>query len=175
MNQAVFEVLYRVSHESRFLDAAIIGLGKYLGYAMIAGALLLLMKVRPWKARYIAAAYMVLATVLARGIISPLVHFFYIHPRPAELLGITPLFSADGNSFPSGHAALFFALAMSIYYLNRKIGFFFLGLALIMGIARVIAGVHWPLDVVGGIVIGILSGMVVRILLRPHHEKGDSA
>jgi membrane-associated phospholipid phosphatase len=40
-----------------------------------------------------------------------------------------------------------------------------------MGVARIYAGVHWPLDIVGGAVVGILSAWFIHWLLRDAREK----
>jgi membrane-associated phospholipid phosphatase len=40
-----------------------------------------------------------------------------------------------------------------------------------MGIARIYVGVHWPLDILGGIVVGLASAWFVHWLLRDVREK----
>ena len=69
----------------------------------------------------------------------------------------------DGSnySFPSGHAALFFAMAMVIYFYNKKWGLWFFGAAILMGLSRIIAGVHYPTDILGGAIIGTLTAWAV--------------
>jgi undecaprenyl-diphosphatase len=73
----------------------------------------------------------------------------------------------DG-AFPSQHTAIAFALGSTIYIHNKKIGWiYFLG-AISIGIARVIANVHYPLDIIGGALIGALSAIFVE---RVHFNK----
>ena len=60
---------------------------------------------------------------------------------------------------------LFFALATAVWFANRKWGAWYFILATLMGIARIYAGVHWPLDIIGGAAIGIVSTLCVRWLL----------
>ena len=64
-------------------------------------------------------------------------------------------------SFPSGHAAFFFALAMAVYFYNKKWGTWFFATAILITVARVIAGVHYPPDILGGAVIGIMVAYIV--------------
>ena len=40
-----------------------------------------------------------------------------------------------------------------------------------MGIARIYVGVHWPLDILGGIIIGIASAIFIRRILKSSREK----
>src|SRR5258708_24900384 len=102
--------------------------------------------------------------MVSRGIVTELIRYFYHHERPFSFYNFTPLIPEVGWSFPSGHAAWFFALATVIWYVNRKWGVWYFVLSVVMGIARIYVGVHWPLDVLGGIVAGVVVGGVVSFL-----------
>jgi undecaprenyl-diphosphatase len=65
---------------------------------------------------------------------------------------------------------------MAVWYANRKWGIVYLILVALMGVARIYVGVHWPLDILGGAAIGILSAMIIhwafdetRQKLEKHH------
>jgi undecaprenyl-diphosphatase len=93
--------------------------------------------------------------------------------RPFSFYGFAPLIPESGWSFPSGHMLWFFALSMTVWYTNRRWGTVFFILSALMGIARIYAGVHWPLDVLGGAVIGVLCSMAIHVLLsKPRAEIG---
>ena len=65
------------------------------------------------------------------------------------------------NSFPSGHCAAIFGVATIVSFLYRRLtGLMFL-LGFIVMLSRIYVGVHFPLDTVGGAVIGTLTGFVV--------------
>ena len=49
---------------------------------------------------------------------------------------------------------------MACLYLNHTYGFIVMFIAIIVGVTRVLAGVHYPTDVIGGAVISILFGVV---------------
>ena len=72
----------------------------------------------------------------------------------------------SGNSLPSGHAAFMFALAMELWFLDKKWGAWFMLFAVLNGAARVFVGVHWPLDILAGAAVGILSALAVHALVR---------
>ena len=97
---------------------------------------------------------------------SVIIRFFYHEPRPFSFYNFTPLFNEAGWSFPSAHAAWFFALALVVFFANRKWGWWFIALAVLMGLARIYAGVHWPMDIVGGAIVGLLSAWAVHRMLR---------
>ena len=65
---------------------------------------------------------------------------------------------AEGlSSFPSDHAALFFALATGIYFLNKKYGIIALLYSLlIICLPRIYLGLHFPSDIIGGATLGIV-------------------
>ncbi len=64
-------------------------------------------------------------------------------------------------SFPSDHATVSFAFLTSLYLSNyKKVFYIFLPFAFIMVISRVIAWVHWPLDIIVWILIWVLSSFI---------------
>ncbi|MCA9353110.1 phosphatase PAP2 family protein [Patescibacteria group bacterium] len=85
---------------------------------------------------------------------------------------VTPLFLYGGyDSFPSGHATLFAALAIAIYLHHKKFGIIFMILAFMIGVARIIAGVHFPVDILGGWVLGGLCSWFAYVILIKKYQK----
>ena len=82
----------------------------------------------------------------------------YAEPRPL-------VHAPTDGSFPSGHAATSFAAAAVLTYAWPRWWPAFLLLALGIGFSRVYVGVHYPLDVVGGAVLGILVATALRWLV----------
>lgn len=64
-------------------------------------------------------------------------------------------------SFPSNHASFFASLAVSMYFINKKAGIIFGILAILIGVSRVVTGVHFPVDILVGWTIGALVSFVV--------------
>lgn len=74
---------------------------------------------------------------------------------------------AADYSFPSDHAMIAGGLVAGILFLNRKVGAVALVVALLLAFARVYAGVHYPGDVVAGLLIGAAISVAIMVVLRP--------
>ncbi len=70
----------------------------------------------------------------------------------------------DGFGFPSGHAALAFSIATPTF--GTKFFYFFIILAAIIALSRVVAGVHFIPQVVSGAVLGFLVSTSVKVLVE---------
>jgi membrane-associated phospholipid phosphatase len=88
--------------------------------------------------------------------------------RPPELLSGVHVHGAlaTGNGFPSGHAAVAFALATIAWlWFGPRIRWVFLAVAIAVAVARVYVGAHLPLDVFAGAGLGTGVGAFVGLLL----------
>jgi undecaprenyl-diphosphatase len=89
-------------------------------------------------------------------------------PRPFVELGFEPLFPhAPDSSFPSDHTLLGVALGGAMLWRAPKLGTCLVVWAVIIGAARVAAGVHYPSDIIGSTVLGLVLDALVWIALRP--------
>jgi len=111
----------------------------------------------------------IFGSVASAGIVSDIIKVIAGRHRPSELFeqgqyGFD-FFHIERamTSFPSGHTATAFALATAIAYLWPKSGIPMFFFAILIGISRLAIGAHYPSDVVGGAVVGVLSTwMVIR-------------
>jgi undecaprenyl-diphosphatase len=80
---------------------------------------------------------------------------YYFRPRPFATEEVRLLFYRPSvSSFPSVPVATMFCYVVGLWSVSKTAGRALLALALAFGLARVIAGVHYPLDVIGGALWG---------------------
>ena len=105
----------------------------------------------------------VAAGLLGLGLVQVIGALAY-RPRPFEIgLGLNLMNHAPENSFPSDHATLMFALAASLAISPlRRFGLLLLPLGLAVGWGRVYLGAHFPLDILGGAALGVISAFIIR-------------
>ena len=100
-----------------------------------------------------------------------MVNLVYFRPRPFVDHDITLLFyPPTDSSFPSNAVAAAFAIALAVWGVNRRVGAAFLVGAGLYAFARVYAGVHYPLDIIGGALVACGATFLafkLRDLLRP--------
>lgn len=106
--------------------------------------------------------------------VTELIKTFFPTLRPFQFDGALPLtltVPTDG-AFPSSHSAVGFALAVTILKHDRKVGILYLVMAGLVGVARIMTHVHYPIDIMAGAFIGtLISGLTsgkhfVRLLNR---------
>jgi membrane-associated phospholipid phosphatase len=82
-----------------------------------------------------------------------------VYPEPKPLVGVP-----HSGAFPSGHTSTAFACAVVLAWASPRLAVPMLVLALAIGFSRVYVGVHWPLDIVGGIALGVLVAIALLML-----------
>ncbi len=156
---------------SPVISGVVYFLAEWLGWVMVGGLVFWLFRER---CRLTIGRIVLLALVSASiaWILTSFVKSLFFVPRPFELIdNLRPIFiTGDFESFPSGHATFFGGLAATVWILNRRLGWWFVGGAIIIGLARIGAGVHWLSDIAIGWLIGFACAyMIVRLtkLLPP--------
>ena len=154
------EILASVALRSGRDSSALIGLFQWITWlsdsAQRTGMALLTAAWLVWKARR-RAALVIMAVPILAGVTNSLLKEAFARARP----DIVPHLDSIGNlAYPSGHAAnamAFFLLAVLI--LAHKRPAFWrsaaIALALVIGTSRLMLGVHWPSDVIGGWLWGV--------------------
>jgi len=161
----VFNFLNQYAGKDVCFDSLAIFLAEYLGYFLVAILILLLLKNarRYWLMTAMALA----AAVLSRFVITEIIRFLWERPRPFVDNTVNLILGHDATgSFPSGHAAFFFAISTVVYSHNKKAGTLFFIASFLISLARVFAGVHWLTDIIGGALVGMLSGWIILLLSR---------
>ncbi len=193
MNNQIFFKLYNLAHWSIFFDKLIVFTAQYLPYLVILGAGIFLLwhhevfflkkeegglikKTYNQMILSIQSKWQEIVLVFFSGIsawcLSQILKIIIHTPRPfISFLNVSPLVHETSYSFPSGHATFFMALAMALYFSHKKVGYIFMFLAFLIGLARIIAGVHFPIDILGGFILGILTAYLVKFLYQKIFKK----
>jgi len=122
-----------------------------------------------------AALAAALAVVVA-GLSALALGAFIERPRPFVAMPLSPLFPhAANSSFPSDHTLLGVAMAGPLLWYVPRVGVWLVLWALVVGLARVVGGVHYLSDVLGSaalatmpVAVGVLAGeWLLRVLPPP--------
>ncbi|MDR3572159.1 MAG: phosphatase PAP2 family protein [Candidatus Pacebacteria bacterium] len=162
----VFYALHSLAGQSGWLDALIVFFGEYVLYILLALLAYLILRAAFMGDMKKAYAYCgsAFGALLARFGVEPFIHLFYQRERPFLALHVSHLLTDTTYSFPSGHTIFLFALATGMYFVHKPLGYLFFAAGLLVGLARVISGVHYPTDILGGIVLGTCTGALFFVL-----------
>lgn len=146
---------------------------------MLHPALLNLMKIlNIWLPRVFYCGYPLLLVKLAvcrdkrffRVLLIPAIVFgtvtvlrkLWSQPRPYEALEIEPLIPREkkGDSFPSRHVASAGIIALAFWYVWMPLGVGMAVIALLIAVIRPLAGIHYPRDVIAGLLLSLVIGTV---------------
>ncbi len=162
----LFQFINQFAGKSVCLDGTAIFFARYFEYFLILFLLLFLIKnVKKYWPMVIQSFF---AAILSRLVITNIIRWLWPRPRPFIENHVNLLFSYNPvePSFPSGHAAFYFAIATIVYVYNKKAGVLFYIASFLISISRVFSGIHWPSDIIAGAIVGIFSGWFVILFSR---------
>ncbi len=145
------------------MDSLAIFIAKYLIVVPVVATIYLLYKT-PNRKRL--GMLLILGGILSI-ILAKIASHLYWDPRPFVNGDIKPLFTASrDNGFPSDHTLLSAFLAFVALLYSKRLGWALLAVAILIGWARVFAGVHHAVDVVASILITAVSVFIVNQALK---------
>ncbi|HDX9707983.1 TPA: undecaprenyl-diphosphatase [Bacillus thuringiensis] len=156
--------------QSIFMDYLMIFFAEYAQYIFII-LFIVLWLIKNFQGRvYVIQA--VIACFFAFSL-NRIIEIFFYRERPfVSHLEIHQLVEHTANaSFPSNHATSSFAIAVTIFLYNKRVGALFLVLAFLISFSRVWIGVHYPLDVLIGAVLGILISLITQYIFKTKFVK----
>lgn len=162
LDVTLFYIFNNLAGKFRFFDILTIFLASYLQYLLVAiFVLFLYFSAYSKRDKLYIFCTTIVSVIIARFGITEIIRFLYHRPRPFITHHVYQLFAENDWSFPSGHSAFFFAMATAIYFYNKKWGIGFFIAAILMNLSRIIAGVHYPSDILGGVIVGVFTAYVV--------------
>ncbi|MGL5245852.1 MAG: phosphatase PAP2 family protein, partial [Sarcina sp.] len=107
---------------------------------------------------------LILNTILGEGLIKHIVQ----RPRPFNTLsGLDIIIRKPmGYSFPSGHTSSAFAAVFMLSYYFKKYRLPLMALAILTGFSRIYLLVHYPSDVLCGVLLGLISFSIVLYIYK---------
>lgn len=135
------------------------------GFLSILTCIILLCNKKTKKIGIIATYSLILSSLITNILLKPTIKRI----RPYDLINeIIPLTKKLLDfSFPSGHTSAAFAVSSILFFnCSKKIGIPAMILATLVGFSRLYLGVHYPTDVLFGIIIGFSSGIISNMLLK---------
>lgn len=168
---SLFHWLNGFALKSVWFDAGAIFLAKYLPYILV--GVLFLFVLWNFKKYFKPVAGAFVSAALAK-VVTEIIRLIWSRPRPFVVGNVNLLLSHEASgSFPSLHTAFFFALSGFLLFYNKKLGIAFLVASFLIGLSRIFCGLHWPSDVLAGIVLGLFCGWAMYRVLRklPNRSK----
>lgn len=175
MDLSIFNALHGIAGKWRFLDWLLIFTGKLLPYIAALAVVILIFKIGGWKNRWFVFAESSLAIIGGWGIINRVVQYFYHRLQPFVNFSFEPVFAHKITaSFPSDHATVLAALATVFLFYNRGFGYVLWGVAAAVGFARIASGLHWPSDVLVGLLIGSALALISHFMIKPFKSESKN-
>ncbi|MCK9345365.1 MAG: phosphatase PAP2 family protein [Candidatus Pacebacteria bacterium] len=166
MNESLFNFFYGFAHRTPALDFTIAYIAEWYGIVILLALFLYLFEHHDKPEKGVRDLIVVAITALSAWVIAIFFKDVFQTLRPFEALSqVTPLVLEGGYAFPSGHATFFMALAVSLWFYHKRLAVFFGLSAIIIGFARIAAGIHWPVDILGGLILGYVIGTTLHNLI----------
>ena len=182
----IFQSINQLAFKCFWLDFLAIFFAEYFQYVLIFFLLIFLLKnfKKYWSMVFLAF----FSAVFSRFVIVEIIRYFLPRARPFVENSVNLLINhLKAPSFPSGHAAFYFALATIVFLYLKKVypvrkelsngvyprpkfwwgaGLLFFFASFLISISRVFCGIHWPSDILIGAVVGVLSAFLIFYSFR---------
>lgn len=114
---------------------------------------------------------LILSLIFTNGLLKNLI----MRPRPFWIdTSFNLIVAAPSDySFPSGHSSASFAAAMACFMLKKRTGAILLCLAALISLSRLYLTVHYPTDILAGMLLGIIYGIAGSLIVKRIFLKRD--
>lgn len=170
INTGLFFQIYNLSHHNSIMDALMIFGADYLIFIVF---LIIIFFAIFGKSRDKQSFILSMLGLGMAFILIQIIRMFVHEPRPFATFKITPLIATAHwvtfSSFPSLHTLIISVITFSYIYFQSKLTPFLIFSLIWIAFARIYVGVHYPLDIVGGILVGTLSICLVLLFKKLLH------
>jgi undecaprenyl-diphosphatase len=161
------------SLRNRFFDLLMPFVSNKWNFAIPLGVLLVyVLRFRPKRDWIIAVS--AITVILLTDETSQLLKDLFQRIRPCGVLNATACLRVRSFSFPSSHASNMFALAAFLSYNYLRLGVLCFVAAFLVGYSRIYVGSHYPIDVLGGALLGVLVGLLGAVAIRRFMRPGGA-
>ncbi len=174
LDYSVFNAIYGFATSVSYLEWVYVFLANYFPYIIAIVFLYELLHVKDLKKKFYIFFLTIVSVLFSWGIIAYSFHFFFYRARPFIALGavsgtstpavVSLIHAAASPSFPSGHIAFLTPIVLAAFLINKRTGIWLSVLTIFVGIGRVAVGVHWPSDILGGMLSGVISYFAIYLL-----------
>lgn len=164
LNIELFRMINDLGKEYPFLNPIFVFFAQYTLYFLILSVLFFLFTKNRMNRLMVICSIVSVACAEILGLIARKLHS---NQQPfAELSDVNQLVDkAVGNSFPSDHTIIVFALCLSFWIFKRGWHVLWILLAIIVGISRIGVGVHYPADVGMGALLSLASVILISRMI----------
>ena len=160
LDQSLFNLIFGLSGRQKWLDFLAIFFARYLAYLMVICLVAIAFVLGNISMLFLPVA----VGLFSRFIVNEIIYFFYKRKRPSEVLQLNTLIKSPKHpAFPSGHASFFFAFSFAVLPFSVALGVIFIVSSCLMGFFRVLAGVHWPSDILSGVFVAGVSWILFNL------------
>lgn len=154
LNKDLFFKTFSLAGHSQLFDGLMIFSADYLIFLVIILSFILALKDSQGQ----KALVLTLVSLLVGFILLKIVEIFTYEPRPFLTNPISPLINInDNDGFPSDHTLILTIITLSHVFYKTKYTWIMVLSLILTGFARIYVGVHYPVDILGGFILGTLA------------------
>jgi len=160
MDNAILYFLNNLTNKNYYLDLFFIFLSVFFIFFLVVLHFFIFLR-----KKRIYNWFLAMIVIFFGLVFKEIMSLIYFRVRPfGSLSDINKLIEKSilETSFPSGHTIVAFILAFTLLWIDRKWGIIFIFLASLIGLSRVIVGVHYPTDILAGIFTALLLSLIFK-------------
>jgi undecaprenyl-diphosphatase len=164
MNIEFFRIINDAGKEFEVLNPVMVFIANNAIYLLAAAVLVYLFSRQAGNRLMVVSG---LAALLLAEVAGKIVGLFHSNQQPfATLAEVNQLIDMEvNNSFPSDHTIIFFTMSVTFWLFKRKHTYVWILLAVLVGISRIWAGVHYPADIAVGAILGSAFAYLGYVLI----------